>query len=159
MTLKASVTSADRPVNLVADFYELLADLGAAAWDHNDPMVSARLGTLARCSAILADYESVRRRSRPDPEQPGAQIGGQDRGQWYYGNLAIYISNFAKGAYEDFDGEPDVQVDAVDLTTIHKAKGLEWRVVFVPSLTNRRFPASKTGQSRQWLVLQPQVEI
>jgi ATP-dependent DNA helicase UvrD/PcrA len=115
-------------------------------------MMSSRLGTLARCSSILADYESVRRRSKPDPDQPGSQIGGQDRGAWYYGNLAIYIANYAKGAYEDFDGEPDVSVDAVDLTTVHNAKGLEWRVVFVPSLTKNRFPSSKTGRPRDWLV-------
>jgi DNA helicase-2/ATP-dependent DNA helicase PcrA len=150
--MKASVPSDERPVNLVGDFYELLADLGAASWEPEDPMMSSRLGTLARCSSILADYESVRRRSRPDPDQPGMQIGGQDRGIWYYGNLAIYIANYAKGAYEDFDGEPDVLVDAVDLTTVHKAKGLEWRVVFVPSLTKSRFPSSRTGRSQDWLV-------
>jgi DNA helicase-2/ATP-dependent DNA helicase PcrA len=150
--LKASVPGDDRPVNLVGDFYELLADLGVATWNPDDPMLSSRLGTLARCSSILADYESVRRRSRPDPDEPGAQRGGQDRGSWYYGNLAIYITNYAKGAYEDFDGEPDVLVDAVDLTTVHKAKGLEWRVVFVPSLTSRRFPSSMTGRSQNWLV-------
>jgi DNA helicase-2/ATP-dependent DNA helicase PcrA len=152
MMLKASVDSSARPVNLVGDFYELLAVLGARDWDPDDPMTGARLGTLARCSAILADYESVRRRSRPDPDQPGAQIGGQDRGAWYYRNLATYITNYARGAYEDFDGEPDVQVDAVDLTTVHKAKGLEWRVVFVPSMTKNRFPSSKTGRPGSWLV-------
>jgi ATP-dependent DNA helicase UvrD/PcrA len=150
--LKAAVPGDERPVNLVSDFYELLADLGAASWDPDDPMMGSRLGTLARCSTILADYEAVRRRSRPDLDNPGEQIGGQDRGNWYYMNLAIHIANYAKGAYEDFDGEPDVSVDAVDLTTVHKAKGLEWPVVFVPSLTNRRFPSSKTGQARDWLV-------
>ncbi|MGH3265474.1 MAG: PD-(D/E)XK nuclease family protein, partial [Trebonia sp.] len=150
--LKASVPSGEHPVNLIGDFYELLADLGARDWDPDDPMMGARLGTLARCSAILADYESVRRRSRPDPDEPGAQRGGQDRGAWYYRNLAIYVTNYAHGAYEDFDGEPDVQVDAVDLTTVHKAKGLEWRVVFVPSLTGKRFPSSHTGRLGNWFV-------
>jgi hypothetical protein len=114
-------------------------------------MTSARLGTLARCSSILAGYEAVRRRSRPHPDEAGAQTGGQDRGNWYYMNLAIYIARYAKGAYEDFDGEPDVLTDAVDLTTIHKAKGLEWDTVFVPSLTSR-FPSSRIGRSRDWLV-------
>jgi DNA helicase II / ATP-dependent DNA helicase PcrA len=152
LVLKASVPSEARPVSLVADFYELLGDLGVAAWDADDPMISSRLGTLARCSSILADYEAVRRRSRPHPEEAGAQTGGQDRGNWYYLNLAIYIANYAKGAYEDFDGEPDVLVDAVDLTTIHKAKGLEWDAVFVPSLTTNRFPSSRTGRRRDWLV-------
>lgn len=151
--LKVSVPSEERPVNLVGDFYELLAQLGVPTWDADDPMAGARLGTLARCSAILADYESVRRRSRPDPEEPGAQQGGRDRGVWYYRNLATYLANYAHGGYEDFDGEPDVHVDAVDLTTVHKAKGLEWRVVFVPSLTKNRFPSSKTGRPRQdWLI-------
>jgi DNA helicase-2/ATP-dependent DNA helicase PcrA len=149
---KVSVPSEERPANLVADFYELLGDLGVAAWDAGDLMTSSRLGTLARCSSILADYEAVRRRSRPHPEEAGAQAGGQDRGSWYYMNLAIYIANYAKGAYEDFDGEPDVSVDAVDLTTIHKAKGLEWAAVFVPSLTTNRFPSSRTGKARDWLV-------
>lgn len=153
LALKESVPSEKRPVNLVADFYELLGEAGAREWDADDPMMEARLGTLARCSAILSDYESVRRRSRPDPEDPGTQRGGSDRGTWYYRNLASYISNFAQGAYGDFDGEEDVQVDAVDLTTVHKAKGLEWRAVFVPSLTKQRFPSSKTGQARKdWLV-------
>jgi DNA helicase-2/ATP-dependent DNA helicase PcrA len=149
---KASVPSADRPANLVADFYELLADLGVPAWDADDPLTSARLGTLARCSSILADYEAMRRRSSPHPDEPGAQRGGTDRGSWYYMNLAIYIANYAKGAYEDYDGEPDVTVDAVDLTTIHKAKGLEWAAVFVPSLTTMRFPSPRTGRPRDWLV-------
>lgn len=149
---KERVPSSERPVNLVGDFYELLGDLGVATWDPDDDLVSSRLGTLARCSSILADYESVRRRSRPDPDDPGGQKGGQDRGTWYYGNLAIYIANYAKGAYEDFDGEPDVLVDAVDLTTVHKAKGLEWRVVFVPSLTKRRFPPSGGRRAQDWLV-------
>ena len=115
-------------------------------------LTASRLGTLARCSTILADYESVRRRSRPDRESPGEQIGGQDRGLWYYKNLAIHIANYAKGAYKDFDGEPDVSVDAVDLTTIHSAKGLEWPVVFVPSLTKNRFPLGEDwpGEETGW---------
>jgi ATP-dependent exoDNAse (exonuclease V) beta subunit len=45
-----------------------------------------------------------------------------------------------------------VLVDAVDLTTIHKAKDLEWAAVFVPSLTTSRSPSSRTGRPRGWLV-------
>jgi DNA helicase II / ATP-dependent DNA helicase PcrA len=155
LALKASVPSEDRPVSLIADFYELLGYLGVADWDAEDPMTSARLGTLARCSSILADYEAVWRRSRQDPDEVGAQTGGHDRGNWYYINLAIYIAHYAhyaKDAYEDFDGEPDMLADAVDLTTIHNAKGLEWAAVFVPSLTTRCFPTAWTGRPREWLV-------
>ena len=36
--------------------------------------------------------------------------------------------------------------DGVALGTIHGAKGLEWPVVFLPSLTDGRFPSSRTGE-------------
>ena len=141
-----------RAANLVGEFYEVLANLGVRDWDLADPLAVNRLGTLARFSSLLADYESVRRRARPDPEVAGEQVGGQDRGLWYYRNLAIHIINYAQGAFEGFDGEPDFALDAVDLTTVHRAKGLEWPVVFVPSLTANRFPSSRTGQRQAWLV-------
>src|SRR5690606_8196101 len=82
----------------------------------------------------------------------GEQVGGQDRGTWYYKNLGIHLVNYAVGAYEGFDGEADLSLDAVDVTTVHRAKGLEWPVVFVPSLTARRFPSSMTGRAQPWLV-------
>jgi DNA helicase-2/ATP-dependent DNA helicase PcrA len=142
----------DRSANLVGELYELLGVLAVRDWDLTDPLAVNRLGTLARFSSLLADYESVRRRARPDAAVAGEQVGGQDRGTWYYRNLAIHIVNYAQGAFEGFDGEPDFALDAIDLTTIHRAKGLEWPVVFVPSLTANRFPSSKTGRQQAWLV-------
>ena len=141
-----------RTADLVGELYELLDELGVRSWDLTDPLAVNRLGTLARFTALLADYESVRRRARPDAETAGEQVGGQDRGDWYYRNLAIHIVNYAQGAYEGFDGEPDFALDAVDLTTVHRAKGLEWPAVFVPSVTANRFPTTRTGQVQDWLV-------
>ncbi|MFZ6005772.1 MAG: ATP-dependent helicase [Actinomycetota bacterium] len=149
---RAAVPKKDRSADLVGELYELLAVLGIKDWDLTDPLAVNRLGTLARFTALLADYESVRRRARPDAAVPGEQVGGQDRGDWYYRNLAIHIVNYAQGTYEGFDGESDFELDAVDLTTVHRAKGLEWPVVFVPSMTSRRFPSSKTGATSNWLV-------
>jgi DNA helicase-2/ATP-dependent DNA helicase PcrA len=146
------VAAESRPANLVRDFYDLLGDLGVAEWDLTEPLTANRVGTLARCSQLLADYEAARRRSRPDHENPGEQKGAQDRGQWYYRWLAIYVNNWARGAYEDFEGEDDFALDAVDLTTIHQAKGLEWPLVFVPALSDKRFPSSRTGTARDWRV-------
>jgi DNA helicase-2/ATP-dependent DNA helicase PcrA len=149
---KAAVPSESRTADLVGELYGLLEELDVRSWDFADPLVVNRLGTLARFSALLADYESVRRRARPDPDAPGEQVGGQDRGLWYYRNLAVHIVNYAQGAYEGFDGEADFVLDAVDLTTVHRAKGLEWPAVFVPSVTAGRFPSSKTGKPQNWLV-------
>jgi len=148
----AAVPRSDRTANLVGEFYEVLGALGVRSWDLADPVQVNRLGTLARFSSLLADYESVRRRARPDANVPGEQVGGQDRGLWYYRNLAIHIINYAQGLYEGFDGEPDFDLDAVDVTTVHRAKGLEWPVVFVPSLTANRFPSSRSGQTQSWLI-------
>jgi DNA helicase-2/ATP-dependent DNA helicase PcrA len=147
---KALVPDESRTANLVGEYYELLEVLSVRDWDLADPITLNRMGTLARFSALLADYESVRRRARMDAEVEGEQVGGQDRGTWYYTNLAVHILNHAQANYEGFDGEPDFVFDAVDLTTVHRAKGLEWPVVFLPSLTKKRFPSSKSGQHQQW---------
>jgi DNA helicase II / ATP-dependent DNA helicase PcrA len=149
---KKYVPKENRTADLVGELYVLLETLGVRDWDLGEPIVVNRVGTLARFSSLLADYESVRRRARPDLETPGEQVGGQDRGTWYYRNLALHIINYACGAYEGFDGEADFELDAVDVTTIHRAKGLEWPVVFVPSLTAKRFPTTRTGQAQDWLV-------
>jgi DNA helicase-2/ATP-dependent DNA helicase PcrA len=149
---RTAVPKLDRVADLLAELYMLLGELGITSWDLTDPLQVNRLGTLARFSSLLADYESVRRRARLDPDAPGEQVGGQDRGRWYYQNLALHIINYASGAYEGFDGEPGFALDAVDMTTIHRAKGLEWPAVLVPSLTASRFPTGKTGKAQEWLV-------
>ena len=147
-----AVPRTHRTADLVGELYDLLGHLGVRTWDLANRLSVNRLGTLARFSALLADYESVRRRARPDADTPGEQVGGQDRGTWYYANLAIHIVNYARGAYEGFDGESDFEMDAVDLTTVHRAKGLEWPAVFLPSVTANRFPTTKAGQPQTWLV-------
>lgn len=149
---RREVQQPTKPANLIDDYYALLADCGLAGWDFGDKRLVGRLGALARCSMILADYESIRRRSRPDDSVAGEVVGGQDRGEWYFRWLAIHIQNWALGAFEGFEGEDDITLDAVDLTTIHKAKGLEWPIVFVPCVSAKRFPSSKTGAPRQWHV-------
>jgi len=149
---KAAVPRTDRTADLVGELYELLHELAVRSWDLSDALAVNRLGTLARFSSLLADYESVRRRARPDPDVSGEQVGGEDRGSWYYRNLGLHIINYAQGTYEGFDGEVDFVLDAVDLTTIHRAKGLEWPAVFVPSLTANRFPTTRAGEVQPWLV-------
>lgn len=62
------------------------------------------------------------------------------------------LVNYAAGSYDDFDGEEELESDAVALGTVHGAKGLEWPVVFLPSLTKRRFPSTRAGNAQTWLV-------
>jgi DNA helicase-2/ATP-dependent DNA helicase PcrA len=149
---RAAVPGEGRQADLVGELYGLLELTGVRTWDLADSMQLNRLGTLARFTALLADYESVRRRARRDDEHEGEQVGGQDRGTWYYRNLALHIVNYAAGAYEGFDGEEDFDLDAIDLTTVHRAKGLEWPAVFVPSVTAKRFPSDRVGRPQPWLL-------
>ena len=149
---RTSSRDEERTSDLVRDFYDLVDVLEVRDWDFDDPVQLSSLGTLARFTSLLADYESVRRRSRQDEDNHGEQVGGEWTGEWYHRNLAIHIVNYAQGNYDGFDGEPDVTVDAVDITTIHKSKGLEWAAVFVPSMTKNRFPSKRTGQVRDWII-------
>ena len=147
---RAATEKEDFNVSLVGDFYKLLDLLKIAEWDVTDEGVRARLGTIAKFTQVLADYELTRRRSRRDPDNPGSQVGGDVGGVWFYRNLAILMLNYATGEYGDFEGEDDFDGDGVALGTIHGAKGLEWPIVFLPSLVQRRFPSSKSGQVQDW---------
>lgn len=142
----------DFNVSLVGDFYTLTTLLGVSHWDLTDEHQRNRLGTVARFTNVLADYETVTRRARRDKDNPGEQVGGQIGNTWFYRNLAALLVNYANGNYDDFDGEEDAFADAVALGTVHAAKGLEWPIVFLPSLTAKRFPSSKTGTPQDWLI-------
>ena len=148
---KEEATAAERSVNLVGDFYRLLKLLGAHKLDPDNPEERTRLGAFARFSQLLADYEHVTRRSRWIYEG-GSRIfrGGQDRGSYYYFGLYLYLQYYARDAYEDFEGEEAFDTDAVNILTVHQAKGLEWPIVFIPSLSSRRFPSSMSGRSQEW---------
>lgn len=147
---KQEVTNPTRPSNLVRELYELLNLIGIHRLDLNDPTDSSRIGCLARFSQILADFEHVKRRARYVNENDFQ--GGLDRGEWLYRNLFNYLQFYALNSYEDFGGEDSIKQDAVDILTIHKSKGLEWPVVFMPSLVEGRFPAKRTGRQQEWML-------
>jgi DNA helicase-2/ATP-dependent DNA helicase PcrA len=136
--------------SLVRDFYELMGMLGVKKWDLSDELTRNRLGTIARFTTVLADYEGVSWRSRKDQAQPGEQVGGRSGGLWFYKNLAILLTNYAVSNYDDFAGEEGHLDDGVALGTVHGSKGLEWPVVFLPSLVKTRFPSSMSGRAQVW---------
>jgi DNA helicase-2/ATP-dependent DNA helicase PcrA len=150
---KASVPSNKNPVNLVRDYYFLLFKLGVRSLDLGNELHVNELGTLARFSQLLADFESVTRRGRP-MEEEGERFyrGGQDRGEFFYRRLFNYLQFYAIDAYAEFEGEETFDTDAVEILTVHQSKGLEWPVVFLPSLVEGRFPSRKAGNEQDWLL-------
>lgn len=152
---KSLVEKPAGPVNLVGDLYQVLRFFKVHEWDVDNPAQSARLGAFARFSNILADFENVTRRGRWYVDKDSGEeifTGGTDRGAMYYQRLANFVLHYAQSAYEEFDGEDLPDLDAVDIVTVHGAKGLEWPVVFVPALSDRRFPSSKAGREQNWIL-------
>jgi DNA helicase-2/ATP-dependent DNA helicase PcrA len=150
--------------NLIDDLYRLFEFLGVNEWNPDDAETLPRMGALARLSTILADFEHVTRRGRYELNEAGEREfkGGSDRGPEYYQRLAGYLRYYAQEAYEEFEGEDGTGVDAVQFMTVHGAKGLEWPVVFLPALQDRRFPASRAGRVAKWTlpddVLAPEIK-
>ena len=140
--------------NLIDDLYRLLEFLNVNEWDPDDAETLPRMGALARFSTILADFEHITRRGRYEAGETGAREfrGGVDRGDKYYQQLGGYLSYYAQDAYEEFEGEDGTGIDAVQIMTVHGAKGLEWPVVFLPALQDRRFPASRAGRAAEWVL-------
>ncbi len=140
--------------DLVGTYYRILNCFDVPSWDLDDPRTARRMGSLGRFSELLADYEAVTRRTRVDRDTNGQRsvASGLSGGEHFLERFVQYVDFYARGAYNDFTGEHDPDLDAVTITTVHSAKGLEWPVVCVPALTAKRFPSGFAGEQRAWLL-------
>jgi len=122
-------------------YYELLTLLGYRNLDPGNDNHAACMANLGRFSSLIGDFEvSVR-------------LGGR-KARWNTDvkGLCWYMNSYANRAYEEQTADDMRNVNAVNIMTVHQAKGLEWPVVFVPALVKQRFPSSKAGQKRPWLI-------
>jgi DNA helicase-2/ATP-dependent DNA helicase PcrA len=60
------------------------------------------------------------------------------------------MNSYAAWAYEEQPAEDIRGVDAVQIMTVHQAKGLEWPVVFLFSTVEGRFPPKRVGRELNW---------
>ena len=120
-------------------YHAILTALGYWRLDPHDALDCTIMANLGRFNALLADYETAGR------------MGGR-RVNWLTDlrGLCWFMNSYAAQAYEERSSEDLSTVNAVQLMTIHQAKGLEWPVVFIPALSQRRFPSSLSGRQLDW---------
>ena len=98
------------------------------------------LFNLGRFSEVITDWESINFRSRPLESFQG---------------FASFLYNQAEGEYSEGEEDGDYLVpDAVQVMTVHQAKGREWPAVFLPALVKDRFPPRPRPNSI-WKLIPP----
>ncbi len=86
---------------------------------------------LGKFSQVISDYETIYFRAEPARKYQG---------------FVSWLRTQAPSYYDQSDTEVGYSVvDAVTISTIHAAKGMQWPVVFVPCLRRNRFPAKRIG--------------
>ncbi len=113
-------------------FYELLEVLGT----NKSNVPENILYNLGRFSELILDFESVHQWVTPYDMK----------------DFTYYLGYWATREANDIRHQDLGAQDAVQISTIHQAKGLEWPVVFIPTLTNRRFPSQRRNRGAEHLL-------
>lgn len=94
---------------------------------------------LGKFSQVISDFEQIHFQSKPEEK---------------YRGFADFLRYQAEGIYpEGWLESRYVMPNAVQVMTIHQAKGLQWPVVFVPGLVRGRFPAGGRRGVTPWSVI------
>jgi DNA helicase-2/ATP-dependent DNA helicase PcrA len=125
--------------NFTAIYHDVLAVLGFRELDHENPNDAALMANLGRFHNLLTDYETANR------------IGGRTP-HWKHDlrNLCWFMSSYAIQAYEEQPSDNIRGINAVQMMTIHQAKGLEWPIVILFSTVKNRFPPRSLGRTQVW---------
>ena len=113
-------------------FYEMLELLGANQHQWPDYV----LYNLGRFSDLILDFESVHQWITPYSMSVFT---------YYLGYWATREANDVR--HQDYGAQ-----NAVQISTMHQAKGLEWSIVFIPALTNRRLPSQRRNSGNDHLL-------
>jgi len=125
--------------NFTAIYQDVLVALGFRNLDFSDPNEASIMANLGRFNNLLTDFETANR------------IGGrQPKWKRDLRGLCWFMNSYGLQAYEEQPSDDIRNVPAVQLMTIHQAKGLEWPFVFVFSLNDHRFPPRGVGKQEQW---------
>lgn len=86
---------------------------------------------LGKFSQVISDFEAIHFASSPDQK---------------YRSFVDWLTHQAPDYYDDADGDVGYAApDAVTISTVHQAKGMQYPAVFVPCLRRNRFPSRRQG--------------
>jgi DNA helicase-2/ATP-dependent DNA helicase PcrA len=86
---------------------------------------------LGKFSQVISDYEQVYFNTSPVEK---------------YSSFVKWLEHQAPDYYADSDADVGYATpDAVTLSTVHQAKGMQWPAVFVPCMRRNRFPSKRQG--------------
>ena len=88
---------------------------------------------LGKFSQVISDFEAIHFASSPDRK---------------YATFVKFLTqpDQAPSYYEEADESAGYAMpDAITISTIHRAKGMQWAAVFVPALRRNRFPMRASG--------------
>ena len=133
--LRSCARGGNLPLSKIIDgFCEKIDFLNESAED-----IDTRRIDLDGIKKILDDYDEIY-----GDWQLSARITG----------VLKFLGTQAAEEYKYHSFRPkDPNVDAVQIMTVHKAKGLEFHTVFLPELIKREFPVSQMGGKKYYHVL------
>jgi len=86
---------------------------------------------LGKFSQAISDFEAIHFQSAPEQK---------------YRSFVDWLTHQASDYYDDADADVGyAKPDAVTISTVHQAKGMQWPAVFVPCLRRNRFPSKRQG--------------
>jgi len=138
--IKANLCGDGRGYRNFSQIYQdVLVAIGFHNLDFTDRSDAAVMANLGRFNNLLTDYETANR------------IGGR-KARWKRDlrGLCWFMNSYGLRSYAEQPSEDVRSVDAVQVMTIHQAKGLEWPIVFVFGLTDNRFPPNSVGREANW---------
>lgn len=125
--------------NFTKVYYDVLNALGYFNLDYRDRNDAAVMANLGRFNNLLTDFESANRFGGRSPDWKRDLKG-----------LCWFMNSYAVASYEEQPSDDIRGVDAVQVMTVHQAKGLEWPVVFLFAVVDRRFPSCMVGHRQNW---------
>lgn len=94
---------------------------------------------LGKFSQVISDFEHINFNTRPADLYPA---------------FAGFLYHQAPEYYpEGWEDKGFAKPDAVQVMTVHQAKGMQWPAVFVPGLRNNRFPSRRQGGRAVWHII------